>query len=402
MKNYKRLAGVLILVLFVTCLAKPMPARGVSLAESIKNKTKQVENSKKLTDQLKQNIKQAESAKQELEALKEKTDEYIKVVDQKVEEANARLAEYDEMISAKEAEIEETNSELDAAIAEEEAQYEAMKQRIRFMYECGDTFYLEIMLTSKSFGDFLTKANYIEKLSEYDRNKYNEYEEARQWTELVKVTLETEKEALDEARAAQKAEQEMLEEIMMAKHNMVAQYDHDIAIKQGTISELEDEYAEQTAVIEQLERQIAEERKKLNAQNQRRYDGGVFTFPAPSYVRITDDFGWRSDPFTGARSYHSGIDIGSAYGTPIVAAYDGVVVSAAYDWSMGNYVMIDHGDNLYTIYMHSSAIYVHVGETVVRGQQIASVGSTGRSTAAHLHFGVRRDGAYVSPWEYLK
>ena len=91
----------------------------------------------------------------------------------------------------------------------------------------------------------------------------------------------------------------------------------------------------------------------------------------------------------------------AASGSPILAAYDGTVVAAAYSSSMGNYVMIDHGDGLYTIYMHASALYVSSGQSVTAGEQIAAVGSTGNSTGPHLHFSVRLNGAYVSPWNYL-
>ena len=88
-------------------------------------------------------------------------------------------------------------------------------------------------------------------------------------------------------------------------------------------------------------------------------------------------------------------------GSPILAAYNGTVVAAAYSSTMGNYVMIDHGDNLYTIYMHASALYVSRGQNVVKGERIAAVGTTGRSTGNHLHFSVRLNGSYVSPWNYL-
>ena len=80
------------------------------------------------------------------------------------------------------------------------------------------------------------------------------------------------------------------------------------------------------------------------------------------------------------------------------AAYDGQVVAATYSNTMGNYVMLDHGGGLYTIYMHASALYVSKDDIVVRGETIAAVGSTGRSTGNHLHFSVRKDGAYTSPW----
>ena len=82
-------------------------------------------------------------------------------------------------------------------------------------------------------------------------------------------------------------------------------------------------------------------------------------------------------------------------------AVNGTVVAAAYSSTMGNYIMIDHGDNLYTIYMHASALYVSSGATVTKGQKIAAVGTTGRSTGNHLHFSVRLNGSYVSPWNYL-
>ena len=88
-------------------------------------------------------------------------------------------------------------------------------------------------------------------------------------------------------------------------------------------------------------------------------------------------------------------------GSPILAAYDGQVVAADYNASMGNYIMIDHGVGLYTVYMHCSALYVSAGASVSKGANIAAVGSTGRSTGPHLHFSVRLNGNYVSPWNYL-
>ena len=127
----------------------------------------------------------------------------------------------------------------------------------------------------------------------------------------------------------------------------------------------------------------------------------MFKWPAPSYTRISDDYGNRTHPILGVQQFHNGVDMAAPGGSPILAAYDGKVVAAAYNASMGNYIMINHGGGLYTIYMHASALYVSTGETVTRGQKIAAVGTTGRSTGNHLHFSVRKDGAYVSPWNYL-
>ena len=128
----------------------------------------------------------------------------------------------------------------------------------------------------------------------------------------------------------------------------------------------------------------------------------MFTWPAPSYTRISDDFGMRTHPTLGIRMMHNGIDLAAPGGSPILAAYAGTVVASAYSASMGNYIMIDHGDGLYTIYMHASRLSVSKGAEVTAGQTIGAVGTTGRSTGNHLHFGVRLNGSYVSPWNYLK
>ncbi|OQA22580.1 MAG: Murein DD-endopeptidase MepM [Firmicutes bacterium ADurb.Bin354] len=106
-------------------------------------------------------------------------------------------------------------------------------------------------------------------------------------------------------------------------------------------------------------------------------------------------------PTLKVQKFHNGVDLAAPGGSPILAAYDGKVVAAAYSSSMGNYIMIDHGDGLYTIYMHASALYVSKGQTVSKAQKIAAVGSTGRSTGNHLHFGVRLNGNYVDPMGYL-
>ena len=113
------------------------------------------------------------------------------------------------------------------------------------------------------------------------------------------------------------------------------------------------------------------------------------------------DYGWRIHPILKVKQFHNGVDFAASKGTAIYAAYDGVVVSAAYSPTMGNYVMINHGDNLYTIYMHASTLKVSANAVVKRGDTIALVGSTGRSTGNHLHFSVRKNGEYVSPWEYV-
>jgi murein DD-endopeptidase MepM/ murein hydrolase activator NlpD len=112
-------------------------------------------------------------------------------------------------------------------------------------------------------------------------------------------------------------------------------------------------------------------------------------------------FGWRQDPFTGERALHEGVDFSADSGTPIMAAASGVVIMAERHSSYGNVVEIDHGDGLTTRYAHASKLLVKVGAVVKRGQEIAEVGSTGRSTGPHLHFEVRVEGVAQNPNRFL-
>lgn len=116
---------------------------------------------------------------------------------------------------------------------------------------------------------------------------------------------------------------------------------------------------------------------------------------------IGSGFGLRSDPFSGEMSHHSGIDFAAPSGTPIHAAAGGVVVVAEYHPVWGNFVEVDHGNTLLTRYAHASRLTVALGDIVKRGQKLAEVGSTGRSTGAHLHFEVHHQGVAQNPAKFL-
>ncbi|MGE5652355.1 MAG: M23 family metallopeptidase [Bacillota bacterium] len=112
-------------------------------------------------------------------------------------------------------------------------------------------------------------------------------------------------------------------------------------------------------------------------------------------------FGWRVDPFTGRSAFHEGIDFASAVGTPIVAAAGGVIIAAEYHHQYGNMIEIDHGNDIVTRYAHASRLLMKVGDIVKRGQHIADIGSTGRSTGPHLHFEVLVKGMQQDPHKFL-
>ena len=112
-------------------------------------------------------------------------------------------------------------------------------------------------------------------------------------------------------------------------------------------------------------------------------------------------YGWRTDPFTQQRAMHEGVDFSAEVGTPIVAAANGVVIAAEMHPEYGNLIEIDHGNDYTSRYAHASVLRVSVGQLVKRGQRIADVGNTGRSTGPHLHFEVRYKGAALNPSRFL-
>lgn len=116
---------------------------------------------------------------------------------------------------------------------------------------------------------------------------------------------------------------------------------------------------------------------------------------------VTSRYGYRKDPFTRDLSFHDGYDISAPYGSPIVATARGKVIFAGWDKYLGNCVRIDHGNGLVTVYGHMQKCLVSEGERVSRGDQIGKVGSTGRSTGAHVHYEVRKRGKTVDPEKYL-
>lgn len=402
MKFLKRLLCAVICI----SMAFLFPVQNVQAvtSESIKEKEKEVENAKKEVESLKTDLTDVEKVKKELEQSKSDLTAYVTQLDAELGTIQEKIEEYKNLITEKEAEIDTTTQELNDAIAKQEEQYEAMKERIKFMYEKGDTLYLELIFSANGFSDTMNKADYIEALSSYDRNKLDEYVQTKEMIALCKEELEAEKTVLDEAKIAVEKEEAAVSTLISEKESQINSVSADISDKEAAIKEYEDMIATQNAEIAALEKAIAEEKAKLAAQNAtaRVYDGGMFAFPCPGYKRLSDDYGNRIHPTLGVLKFHNGIDLAAPAGTPILAAYNGDVVAAGYSSSMGNYIMIDHGGGLYTIYMHASALYVSKGQEVTKGQTIAGVGTTGRSTGNHLHFGVRLNGNYVSPWNYLK
>ncbi|MDE6663004.1 MAG: peptidoglycan DD-metalloendopeptidase family protein [Lachnospiraceae bacterium] len=401
MKYLKR--ALLILICIAVAFVFPSNIAAADDYDSIKEKEAEIAEARKEVEKLKNGLSDIEAIKKGLEKSKNDLTTYVTQLDTELDNIQERIAEYNELIDKKTVEIEVTTEELNDAILQQEEQYAAMKKRIQFMYEQGNMLYMNLFFSAENITDMMNKADYIEALVAYDANQLDEYVKTAELIAVCKEELEAQKEVLEEARVNVKEEEKNINTLIVEKEAQLLSLSSDISTKEAAIKEYEDEIASQNAEIAALEKAVAEEKARLAAENvaARTYDGGMFAWPCPSYTRISDQYGNRMHPTLGIEKFHNGVDLSAPYGSSILAAYDGDVVAAAYSSSMGNYIMIDHGDGLYTIYMHASALYVSSGQTVTKGQKIAAVGSTGRSTGNHLHFGVRLNGSYVSPWNYI-
>ncbi len=165
--------------------------------------------------------------------------------------------------------------------------------------------------------------------------------------------------------------------------------------------------AELQAKIAELMNKIEASTEQLSIIEARLLQQSVLknTLPNSSPVAVafnSSSFGWRIDPFNGHKAFHEGLDFTAAVGTPIYAAAGGIVSTAEQTPDYGKIVKIDHGSGLETRYAHASKIFVRAGERVEKGQKIAEVGSTGRSTGPHLHYEIRLAGNPLDPRKYLK
>lgn len=378
---------------------------------------------------LENDLQKAKELIDSLKGSKEDIQSEVEKLDKQLNEISGKVKELESQLSKKRQEIANTESALNKAKEQEKKQYRNMKKRIQFMYENGQTSYVEMLLSADSFTDFLNAVEYITQISQYDRKMLKEYQNMQVTIADTQKTLETNYASLQSLQAKVQEEKQAVAALESAKKGELNDVADDLTDAQTVAKAYEAEIQAQNEVIAQIqaaqkraaEQQAAQQQAQAAEENQGATDAagenqntaqnttpsgngqstGSMMWPCPSSKRVTSDYGPRTSPTNGASSNHKGIDIGAAYGADIVAADGGTVLVATYSSSGGNYVIIDHGGGLCTVYMHASSLTVSAGQTVSKGQVIAKVGSTGISTGNHLHFGVTLNGVYVSPWGYV-
>lgn len=415
--------------------------------QSYEEKLKEAEEKKKELEQKKAEI---DKQIQENNSKKEDLLAYIESLDMQIIELNEEIDGLNADIAAAETELEETRAALALAQETEAAQYEAMKRRIQYMYENGESSTLELLLGATSLSDLLNRMEYQKKITEYDENLLASYTAAKLEVENQKKLLEVELENLQTLKETAEFNRATLEQLAADKSAEVEAY----AARLEIDTELFYDYAEQiTAADADIESIKEEERKRIEEEERRRKeeeakkaaeeeerrkkaeeakkaaeaaqkaaesesdakrlkaienvtpkdetDPDKMIWPLPGDGRIYAYFGYRVAPTAGASTYHRGLDIGGVYGASIVASLSGKVIESTYNASRGYYVAIDHGNGLVTYYMHCSKLIAKVGDKVLQGEVIALVGSTGISTGPHVHFSVTENGNYVDPLKYV-
>ncbi len=395
--------------------------------------TKQdVEIAKKKVSSIEEEKKKVQATIKNLEGLKNDTAAYVKELDSNLSKLEGELDDLANQIQTKEQEITDTGVALEAAKETENKQYADMKLRIKYMYERGNTSYIDMLFQSEDMVQLMNRAEYINKISDYDRKQLDEYEATRQTIAEEEEKLKNDREQLLDMQEQTKAKQASVQTLRTQKNKELQSYQGQINTAQSQVDQYNADLAAQENKIKQIEAEIKrkeeEERKKAEAAKKAAEEarkkaeaegkkvsatekaasynvsslGSIsFTWPCPSSSRITSGFGSRTSPTKGASSNHQGIDISASTGAAVVAAASGTVVVSTYSYSAGNYIMISHGGGIYTVYMHCSKLLVSEGATVKQGQTIAKVGSTGYSTGSHLHFGIRSGGRYVNPQSYV-
>ena len=351
-------------------------------------------------------------------------EEELKLIEKQIES-------YDKLIEAKAQEVESAKNKE----ANQLARYRA---RIRAMEESGGYNVIALISQSESFSQLITAIDDMGEIMDSDKSLQDEYIAAREETEQIKLQYEDEKAEYEADKDDLAKEQERVLQSIEETNQTLSDLEEEIEVAKKEYEEAEAAEAAAAATIadmiaslvaqkareEEEARQKAEQMQQANdnavangetppySQEEIDAAGGAgsssisgesgLMWPVPCSTRVTSRFGYRSDPFTGANKYHSGIDIDGFGndGGAIVASASGTVVTSSYDAGYGNYVIIDHG-GMQTLYAHNSGNAVSVGDYVSQGQTIGYLGATGRATGTHCHYEVFVGGSRVDPAQYF-
>ncbi len=384
---------------------------------------------------------------------KASTQSEIQELDRQLASVQAEITQLNTKIQETTANLNKSQQELKEAIATREAHYNTLKKRIRVMYEYGNSGYLEALLSSDNFSDFITRLEYTNKLVEYDNKVLKDYTHSEEVIATNVKTIAKDKKQIEDMKAEQAKKQQILDNNIARKNQIVKQLDSNQSTYEAQIADLQQQDANVQALIQKAEaeakaREAAAAKAKADAaakakaaaqaakaksssssrtksstrSKSSRYNTGSsntsggsssatvyssngkhYQYPIPAYngYKPNSGYGYRSSPIAGGTEFHTGVDLKATLNTDVIAAESGTVIYAGWRGGYGKCVIIDHGGGYSTLYAHNNVLKVSVGQTVQRGQVIAGAGTTGYSTGVHSHFEVRINGQHTNPTGYI-
>jgi len=362
-------------------------------------------------DDLKDKKKEAQSVVDQLQSEQNAILAVVEELDNRVAECSAQIVDLENRKVELQAEIEETKISLAEAEVEEQKQYEAMKLHIQYAYENGEVSFLDTLFTSAKMSEVINQTEYAEQIYNYDARMLNDLIDIRQSIQDDKKKLEEDLASVEEIELEVQDNRDAIQIMIDGKKAQIENYEDSIELQEKYIAEIEADIAALDNQIAALEAEFRRQQEAAAAAaaaqaaagqqvtvTEIHYTGGKLQWPVSSGGYVSSPYGPRQ---MFGRSFHYGLDIACKDNTPIVACEAGQVLQAGYQASMGNYVVIAHGDGLTTTYMHNNSVAVSAGQMVSRGQVIAYAGSTGDSTGTHCHLAVRLNGVYQDPAAYV-
>jgi murein DD-endopeptidase MepM/ murein hydrolase activator NlpD len=351
---------------------------------------------KKLINRTKQELVQKKKKERSVLSNLLKHQKDLVSLEQSYDSVTVQLNQAQKKVTKTRQELSHLQSDMVSLEANLQARHTLLNKRLVSIYKYGPQNYLQIILSSDSFGDLVSNFGSVAYFVRADLDLIDEVKSAQEEV--------AEQQKLVESRKV-KIENEMCEISVLQKKVSTEQrkVSTKVSLTKAELRKIQTDRARMEKALNEWEatsrRLEAQIRKSQQGNKGKVLGSGQLCWPVSG--RITSPFGWRVHPILKKRKYHSGIDIAVSSGTPVKAADGGIVLVSGWQGGYGYFIAIDHGKGISTCYGHNSRLLVRAGQRVEKGQRISLSGSTGLSTGPHLHFEVRVNGNPVNPLGYL-
>lgn len=378
------------------------------------------------------NIREKETIRANIKSKKSNLEQTLKKANEKVSNKRQQCDNVNKQIMSTKTQIKEINDniiKLDKEIAVKASEIankqkdidkntDILMKRLVAVYKAGEVHAIDLILSAKTFDDFIDKAEIINRIGEHDSKLINALKNDIAEIEKEKNTIESKKTTVEAEKTSLSKKENELQNLFSENEKLLKDLEGEQALTQAEIDENNAEYQK---IQNEIMRYYVDEARRKAEQLSKRGNlsqkivnmsvtpsGERFAWPVPGYTRLSSNYMEKR-----GNTYHKGIDIASPgiYGKPVVAADQGFVFAkysgCAHDYGKlhscgcgggyGNYVIIAHGNGKISLYGHLASVSVSEGQTVARGEKIGTVGTTGYSTGPHLHFQTKLNGVDYNP-----